>query len=210
MMRCMAFSMTGTLLLSAWVAGCGRDSRGPEEPSAPALEASGSEGTLPSAEAEPTAARGARAEAELQAAEGAKIEGKATFTEEPDGVRVVVELEDAPPGRKGVHVHARGDCSDIKGKSMGPHFAPQAEQHALPSEGEARHLGDLGNIVVEDDGDGRLEIKVPAATLEPDGTASFLGRALVVHSGEDTGSAVQPSGGSGTPIACGVIMNPKG
>jgi Cu-Zn family superoxide dismutase len=202
MRRYTAVSITSTLLLSTWLAGCNKDSRGANEPTTPASETSGAE-EAPTGEV-------TRAEAELTTAEGAKLEGKATFTQEPDGVRVVLELDDAPPGPKGVHVHMKGDCSDIKGESMGPHFAPNVEQHGLPSEGEARHLGDLGNIVVEDDGDGRLEIKVPAATLKPDDTASFLGRALVVHTGEDTGSAVQPSGGSGAPMACGVIKNAGG
>jgi superoxide dismutase, Cu-Zn family len=204
-----AVSITSTLLLSAWLAGCNKDSRGANEPTTPATEASGTdEVTSPSSA--PEQGQLTRAEAELTAAEGAELEGKATFTQEPDGVRVVLELDDAPPGPKGVHVHTKGDCSDIKGQSMGPHFAPNVEQHGLPSEGEARHLGDLGNIVVADDGEGRLEIKVPNATLKPDDTASFLGRALVVHTGEDTGSAVQPSGGSGTPMACGVIKNTGG
>lgn len=210
MRRYTAIPVTGTLVLSTWLAGCSKDSRGANEPTTPAGEASGSEIVSSSASSQPEAGQVTRAEAELTAAEGSEVEGKAVFTQEPDGVRVVLELDDAPPGRKGVHVHTRGDCSDIRGQSMGPHFAPNVEQHALPSEGDARHLGDLGNIVVEDDGDGRLEIKVPDATLKPDDTASFLGRALVVHSGEDTGSAVQPSGGSGTPMACGVIKSTGG
>lgn len=203
-------AITSTLLLSTWLAGCSKDSRGANEPTAPAGEAGSEEVTSGAGSSEPAQGQVTRAEAELTAAEGAEVEGKATFTQEPDGVRVVLELDDAPPGRKGVHVHTRGDCSDIKGESMGPHFDPKLEEHALPSEGDARHLGDLGNIVVEDDGDGRLEIKVPDATLKPDDTASFLGRSLIVHSGEDTGSAVQPSGGSGTPMACGVIKSTGG
>lgn len=150
-----------------------------------------------------------RAEAQLTAAEGAEVAGKATFVEEPDGVRVVLELDEAPSGKKGVHVHLRGDCSDITGESMGPHFAPDSEQHALPTEGSDRHLGDLGNIEVQD-GKGRLEIKIPEATLGADDATTFLGRALVVHSGEDTGSTQQPSGGSGTPMACGVIQKVQG
>lgn len=206
MRRYKAISVTSTLLLSTWLVGCDKDSRGATEPTAPGTEATSSEVTS----GEPVQGQVTRAEAELTNAEGREIEGKATFTQEADGVRVVLELDDAPPGPKGVHVHTKGDCSDIKGESMGPHFAPEGDRHALPSEGSARHLGDLGNIVVEDDGDGRLEIKVPDATLKPDDTASFLGRALIVHSGEDTGSAVQPSGGSGAPMACGVIKSTGG
>lgn len=202
-------SVTGLLLVAAWATACNKESRGDRanEPSAPASEVGAAE---PATGPDPSVQAGdqpVKAEAELSAADGTKLEGKATFTQEPDGVRVVLEIEDAPPGKKGVHVHTRGDCSDIKGESMGPHFAPKLERHALPSEGAERHLGDLGNIVVEADGEGRLEIKVPDATLGPDDGSSFLGRSLIVHSGEDTGSSVQPSGGSGTPMACGVIKS---
>lgn len=207
-MRHPALSLTSTLFLSILLAGCSKDSPGANEPQSPA-EGSGSELTSSTGPSQPEQ-QVTRAEAQLTSADGQEIDGKAIFTQEPDGVRVVLELDDAPPGPKGVHVHTKGDCSDIKGESMGPHFAPRLEQHALPSEGDERHLGDLGNIVVEDDGDGRLEIKVPDATLKPDDTASFLGRALIVHSGEDTGSAVQPSGGSGEPMACGVIKTSGG
>ena len=146
-----------------------------------------------------------QARADLTAAQGSRIDGHAKFFQQPDGVLIQLQVENAPPGNKGVHVHMHGDCSNIPGESMGPHFAPKLEQHALPSEGGARHLGDLGNISVAADGTGKLEIKVPAATLGSDDSTTFLGRAIVVHSGEDTGSGAQPSGNSGAPIACGVI-----
>jgi Cu-Zn family superoxide dismutase len=88
---------------------------------------------------------------------------------------------------------------------MGGHFAPGGEEHALPSETTARHLGDLGNLVVGEDGNGKLDITVIGANLKPGDTKSLLGKALVVHDGPDSGRAAQPSGASGSPIACGVI-----
>jgi Cu-Zn family superoxide dismutase len=193
-------SICAAALVVAAVA-CNRESRGDKVNEA-SVESGESESTSgePATLTEPTSAQ-----AELTAAGGAQIDGHAKFIQQPDGVLVVLEVEGAPPGKKGVHVHTRGDCSNVAGDSMGPHFAPKLEQHALPSEGTDRHLGDLGNITVADDGKGRLEIKVPAATLGVDDSTSFLGRALIVHSGEDTGSGAQPAGGSGKPMACGVI-----
>lgn len=146
-----------------------------------------------------------RAELELQAAEGVQVAGRATFTPEPDGVLIMLDIDAAPPGNKGVHVHEKGDCSDIKGGSMGSHFAPEGNEHALPSEGNTRHLGDLGNITIDSSGKGRLEIKLMNANLRVGDPNSLLGRSLVVHSGEDNGKAQQPAGGSGDPMACGVI-----
>ncbi len=146
-----------------------------------------------------------RAEAELKAADGQKIEGEVEFFASDNGVRIVAELEDAPPGKHGLHVHEKGDCSDIEGKSMGSHFAPAGHQHALPGEAAERHLGDLGNVEINDKGDGRLEITLEKANLKANDPMSLLGKAVVVHSGEDLGKSKQPSGSSGTPIACGVI-----
>jgi superoxide dismutase, Cu-Zn family len=146
-----------------------------------------------------------QAEAELIAARGTRVEGHARFFQQPAGVRVVLEVADAEPGKKGVHVHTHGDCSNMQNESMGPHLAPTLEQHALPSEAVPRHLGDLGNITIAGDGKGRLELDVPAATLGGDASTSFLGRALIVDSAEDTGSGAQPAGNAGAPLACGVI-----
>lgn len=147
----------------------------------------------------------ADAKADLKAADGQEVEVEAKFYAVAGGVRVVAEVEDAKPGKHGFHVHEKGDCSDLKGKSMGDHFSPEKHDHALPTEAGTKHLGDLGNVVVDDKGDGKVEITVPGASLEPNDAKTFLGRALVFHMSEDTGKAKQPSGGSGDPIACGVI-----
>jgi Cu-Zn family superoxide dismutase len=141
------------------------------------------------------------ASATLQAAPGVALSGKAEFTAGPEGVRARVKLADATPGKHGIHVHQKGDCSDIPGKSMGEHFAPDHKEHGL-LDAAARHLGDLGNIEVAADGTGAIDVLVPTATLD-DGTQSYLGRALVIHEKEDVGTG--PSGDSGTPIACAVI-----
>jgi Cu-Zn family superoxide dismutase len=121
-------------------------------------------------------------------------------------VDVSVEVEGAKPGLHGIHIHERGDCHDIPGKSMGGHFAPGRHEHALPTEGTMRHLGDLGNISVSEEGEGKLEITVTRASLMRGASNSLVGKALVVHRGEDSGRSKQPSGGSGDPIACGVIQ----
>jgi superoxide dismutase, Cu-Zn family len=186
--------------------GCNGAERGDKVNGASASSPAPAEGTSGEpATTEPTVMVPMQAEADLIAAHGGKVEGHAKFFQQPEGVLVVLELADASPGKKGVHVHAHGDCSNMQRDSMGPHFAPKLEQHALPSEPAPRHLGDLGNITVAGDGKGRLEIQVPAATLGADESTSFLGRALIVDSGEDTGSGAQPGGNAGAPVACGVI-----
>lgn len=143
-----------------------------------------------------------KAEAKFKTATGYKFSGKAKLEEVATGVKVVVDLDDAPVGKKGIHVHEKPDCSDIPNKSMGEHFAPGAKAHGLPPNA-TRHLGDLGNIEVNKDGDAHFEFVAQNANLKPGDPMSFLNRALVIHEASDKGT--QPSGNSGKPIACAVI-----
>jgi Cu-Zn family superoxide dismutase len=143
-----------------------------------------------------------KASGDIKAREGESLDGDVKLEQFSGGVRVTVKVEHAAPGLHGVHVHQKGDCSDIPGKSMGEHFAPTGHQHGLPGAPE-RHFGDLGNIAVAQDGTGVLDITIPDANLTKDDRLSLLGKALVIHRTEDKG--VGKSGGSGDPIACAVI-----
>lgn len=139
---------------------------------------------------------------ELQTSDATQLQGQANFDERETGVWVRLTVQHAEPGKYAVHIHERDDCSDIPGKSMGGHFDPRGQEHGLPHQDE-HHLGDLGNLEVNETGTGSLEILVPEATLEPNGEMSFLGRAIVIHTGADDGGGT--SGHSGKPMACGPI-----
>jgi Cu-Zn family superoxide dismutase len=145
----------------------------------------------------------ADAEATFLAAPKVKLKGEARFNQRDDGVHVDVELSEGPPGTHGLHIHQKADCSDIPGKSMGEHFAPDNHPHGLPS-APAHHLGDLGNIEIASNGTADFEIVVPKANLQKDNARSFLNRALVIHEKRDTGSG--KSGESGSPIGCAAII----
>ena len=142
------------------------------------------------------------AEADFKTVSGVELRGEAKLEEFAQGVRLKVKVEDAKPGVRGIHIHERGDCSDIAGKSMGEHFAPTGKKHGLPGHPE-RHFGDLGNITVAQDGTGVLDITIAEANLRAEDKLSLLHRAVVIHQSEDVGKG--PSGGSGTPVACAVI-----
>ncbi|MGE0326225.1 MAG: superoxide dismutase family protein [Polyangiaceae bacterium] len=142
------------------------------------------------------------AEAEFASVPKMKLSGDAELKETADGVRIEISVEDAPKGKKAVHIHEKDDCSDIAGKSMGAHFSPDGNKHGLPSASE-HHLGDLGNLEVDEDGDGTLTIVVPKANLKPGDARSFIGKAIVIHEGEDHGDG--ESGNAGKPIACAPI-----
>lgn len=155
----------------------------------------------PAAEAAPAAPR--TIEVPLRAKSNSKLTGTATLTETPDGVRVVLVVENVTPGDHGAHVHEKGDCSAADGSSAGSHYNPTAHPHALPAT-SPRHLGDLGNITVGKDGKGTLEIVAPGATLkDPSDPSSFVGKAIIVHEKKDDGG--QPVGNAGGRIGCAEI-----
>lgn len=139
--------------------------------------------------------------AQLAATEGHNVTGSATFTSMNGGIRVEATVSGLEPGMHGIHIHENGDCSAPDASSAGGHFAPEGNQHGAPDDQE-RHAGDLGNLDVGQDSTGRYSRVDSVLTF--DGPNSIIGKALVIHSGEDD-LTTQPSGNSGERVACGVI-----
>ena len=139
--------------------------------------------------------------AELQPTEGNDVSGTVTFTEEDGGVRVVASITGLSPGPHGFHVHEFGDCSAPDASSAGGHFNPTNVEHAGPDD-DPRHVGDLGNIVAEDNSTAsydRLD-----SVLSFDGAHSIIARSVIVHESEDDLTS-QPTGDAGGRLACGVV-----
>lgn len=141
--------------------------------------------------------------AELQPTEGSQVTGRVLFSQVPEGVRIVAEVEGLTPGLHGFHVHEFGDCSAPDASSAGNHFAPGGSPHGSPdSPADQRHAGDLGNL--EAGPDGRALYERVDSILQLSGSDSLVGRAVVVHANEDDLTS-QPSGNAGSRLACGVI-----
>ena len=69
----------------------------------------------------------------------------------------------------------------------------------------ARHVGDLGNLVVTEDGKGTLLLTLPKpADKKADEWNDSIGKSIVIHAAEDDLKS-QPAGDSGGRVACGVI-----
>jgi Cu-Zn family superoxide dismutase len=141
----------------------------------------------------------------LHDASGMEV-GRVTFTEIEDiepGVKVHAEVSGiTPAGKHGIHVHEIGECMPPDFGTAGGHFNPSGAPHACPPTSE-RHSGDLGNIEVDAEGNGTLDLTDSILTI--DGSdLSVVGRAVILHGGEDD-CTTQPSGDSGPRIACGVI-----
>jgi Cu-Zn family superoxide dismutase len=143
------------------------------------------------------------AEATLAPKSGSKVSGTVVFSRVQNAVQVIASITGGTPGKHGIHIHEKGDCSAADASSAGGHFNPTGAPHAGPT-AQARHVGDLGNITVKEDGVGYLTLDVPTLNGFTDWNA-IVGKAVVVHAkGDDEKS--QPAGAAGDRIACGVIQ----
>lgn len=138
---------------------------------------------------------------QLAPTEGSSVVGTATFMPMNGGVHVEATVAGLEPGLHGFHVHENGDCSAPDASSAGGHFSPEDSPHGGPDDQE-RHVGDLGNLEAGEDS--TAEYSRVDSMLTMSGANSIIGRALVVHAGEDDLTS-QPSGDSGDRLACGVI-----
>ncbi len=129
------------------------------------------------------------------------VTGTVTFEQEDDSVRVQGEFEGLEEGKHGFHIHQYGDCRAADGTSAGGHYNPADNSHAGP-DAESRHVGDMGNL--EADADGNATINYVDNTITLNGSESIMGRGIIIHAGEDDLES-QPTGAAGARMGCGVI-----
>lgn len=146
----------------------------------------------------------ADARAELVDA-GGRVLARALARDNGGRLTINVEAEELAPGTYGAHVHAVGRCDPPGFESAGPHWNPTERRHGGQNP-QGQHLGDLPNLLVGADGQGSFEFTIGGATLSG-GARGMLdrdGAALVIHAAPDD-YRTDPSGNSGSRIACGVF-----
>jgi Cu-Zn family superoxide dismutase len=145
------------------------------------------------------------AKATLVNNQGKKV-GQATLTETPKGVKIVMTVENLPPGVHAFHIHQNGVCTPPDFKSAGGHFNPYGKQHGFLNPA-GPHAGDLPNITVGPDGTAKVELLTKLVTLKSGAKNSLFppgGTSLVIHAGADD-YVTDPAGNAGPRIACGAI-----
>lgn len=134
---------------------------------------------------------------------GSNLDGTATFSQEGDSIKFVLEVENAPPGEHAVHLHEKGDCSAPDATSAGSHWNPTSMDHGHLGKTNEAHLGDIGNFKVGEDGKGTIEFTTDKWSMGG-GDNSIFGKAVIVHEKADD-YKTQPTGDAGGRIGCGVI-----
>ncbi|EIE86366.1 hypothetical protein G6F46_008513 [Rhizopus delemar] len=121
--------------------------------------------------------------------------------------RIIANITGLTAGEHGIHIHQFGDLSNGC-TSTGSHYNPFNMTHGGPDASE-RHVGDLGNIVV-DNTTGLALLNITSDYVKLKHHTSVIGRAVVVHSDrDDYGLGGSPlsntTGNAGSRVACGVI-----
>jgi Cu-Zn family superoxide dismutase len=141
------------------------------------------------------------AQSVLKPGKNQKIRGILHFTQTGDKLKITGILENLSPGKHGIHIHDRGDCSAADFTSAGGHFNPGGSTHGSMDMAE-HHAGDLGNINADRKGKAKVSVEVKGLALS--GDTNIVGRSLIVHASADDFKS-QPAGNSGERVACGVI-----
>lgn len=145
----------------------------------------------------------ATASATLRDLAGARV-GTVTFTDAYGGVIIAGNITGLGLGAHAIHIHESGKCL-APFTTTGSHFNVTNKHHGFLNP-DGPHLGDLPNIDTPAAGKLRFEFVLPGATLR--GANAMLdgdGASIVIHGSRDNYYS-DPSGDSGSRIACGVIV----
>ncbi|XP_049546280.1 uncharacterized protein LOC125957545 [Anopheles darlingi] len=138
----------------------------------------------------------------------AGVTGNVTISQPSCTEPVFIEINAVglAPGKHGFHIHEKGDLTDGCA-STGGHYNPDKVSHGAPND-QVRHVGDLGNIVADENGIAKTSYSDTVVSLY--GARSVIGRAIVIHAEvDDLGKTNHPdslkTGNAGGRVACGVI-----
>jgi Cu-Zn family superoxide dismutase len=143
---------------------------------------------------------------QLDARSASTARGMAYLSEKDGSVVFEAKITGLDPGMHAIHLHEKADCSSVDGKSSGGHWNPTFQAHGKWGAAEGYHKGDIGNFEVNENGIGSIRMLTDEWCIGcGDAEKDILGKAIVVHQGEDDFKS-QPSGAAGSRVSCGGII----
>ena len=135
------------------------------------------------------------------------VTGTVTFVQDKyNYVKMVANLTGLTPGTHAIHIHETADCSSDDGKSSGGHWNPTGQAHGAWKSDKGFHKGDIGNFVANEQGEGLVTMHTNEWCMGcDDDTKNIIGKAIIVHQGEDDLKS-QPSGAAGKRVSCAGII----
>lgn len=140
-----------------------------------------------------------------------KISGRLYLQNYQGGVLISGRIQGLSQGLHGFHVHEKGDLSE-QCTAAGGHFNPFKTNHGAPTD-YVRHVGDLGNIQANYNGEADVYIHDRQISLDPHSQRYIGNLAVVVHQGtDDLGRGGNEdslkTGNAGKRSGCGIITIP--
>lgn len=195
------FFLAWIAALGLWLPGCAEQTNSTQSAEPTDTAETNADGAEQHAGLERPEPKVDRAIAVIQPVGMSDVRGTVEFVSQDEGVRVTGRISGLTPGEHGFHVHQYGNLTDAeKGQSAGGHFNPTDHPHGA-QDADVRHVGDLGNIVANEQGVATIDMADDVIQLS--GPNSIIGRALVVHAEAD--KFTQPSGDAGARVGFGVI-----
>ena len=134
------------------------------------------------------------------------IKGIVKFTQTGEVTKIECEVNGLKTGTHGFHIHEFGNLSNAC-ITAGAHYNPFGKTHGGPAD-EERHVGDLGNLVADENGYAKFELEDKLIKLS--GPYSVIGRSIICHEGEDDLGRggfedSKTTGHAGARLCCGII-----
>lgn len=134
------------------------------------------------------------------------VNGQVTFKEKDGEIVMTAVMSGLEPGVHAIHLHETADCSSADGKSTGGHWNPTSQPHGKWGDEAGYHKGDIGNFTADDKGNGMIQFSTDQWCIGcDDETKNILGKAVIVHAGEDDLTS-QPSGAAGARVSCAAVI----
>lgn len=194
---------TGVMVIAFWtfaIVACG------DSENKSASEHSDTTATSHAGSGESAGESGGDAQADLTGTQpDTTVTGTARFSEDDGKVKMKLEITVPKKANQSVavHIHEHGDCGNM-GKEAHGHWNPTKANHGKWGS-ESFHRGDIGNVDLNGEGKGTIEIETDLWSIGgSDTTKNILNKAIIVHGGVDD-FTTQPTGNAGTRIGCGVI-----